>query len=178
MEHEADLLSQLLDFWKIDNAILFGHSDGGSIALIMAGKYPKKIRGVITEGAHIFVEDITIKGIEAAIQLYQQTDLKMKLVKYHGEKTDAMFWAWASTWTSNAFQNWNIEKFLPNIQCSSLIIQGEADEYGTLKQVRGIITQTQGPSAELIIANVKHTPHKETPELVLDSASTFIKGLI
>ncbi len=178
MEAEADLLHELLNFWKIDDAVLFGHSDGGSIALVMAAKYPEKIRAVITEGAHIFVEDVTIKGIEAAIKLYQETDLKIKLEKYHGEKTDAMFWAWADTWTSDTFRNWNIEEFLPKIQCRSLIVQGEADEYGTLKQVERITAQTKGPSEQLVIPGVKHTPHKEVPELILNHVAAFIETLI
>lgn len=41
MELEADILNELMVFWKVEEAILFGHSDGGSIALIAAGKYPK-----------------------------------------------------------------------------------------------------------------------------------------
>lgn len=177
MEQEADILNELLDYWNIDNAILFGHSDGGSISLISAGKYPKKISGVITEGAHIFVEDVTIKGIEEAIQLYQTTDLKTKLEKYHGNKTDEMFWAWAATWTTDEFKTWNIENYLPKIQCRSLIIQGEDDEYGTLKQVENIITQTCGQSSKFVIQKVRHTPHKEVPELILEKAAEFINGL-
>ncbi|MDT0538573.1 alpha/beta hydrolase [Croceitalea sp. P059] len=177
MEQEADLLNELLSFWQIDKAILFGHSDGGSIALIAAGKYPDKIQGIITEGAHIFVEDITIKGIEEAIKLYKTTDLKTKLDKYHGNKTDEMFWAWASTWTSDQFRNWNIEGFLPKIKCHILIIQGEEDEYGTLKQVENIITQINGKSNQLVIPSVKHTPHKEVSELILQKASEFINGI-
>ena len=42
MELEADLLMDLLDHWGIHQPILFGHSDGGSIALIAAGKYPSQ----------------------------------------------------------------------------------------------------------------------------------------
>ncbi|WP_237274455.1 alpha/beta fold hydrolase [Tenacibaculum ovolyticum] len=177
LEQEADLLSELIKYWNIDNAILFGHSDGGSIALITAGKYPQFISGIITEGAHIFVEDLTLNGIKEAIQLYKTTNLKLKLEKYHGNKTDDMFWAWASTWTTDEFKNWNIEGFLPKIECSSLILQGENDEYGTLKQVKNIITQTNGESTQLVIPNVKHTPHKEVPKLILQKASEFINGI-
>ena len=177
IEQEADLLNELLDFWQIDKAILFGHSDGGSIALITAGKYPEKVQGIITEGAHIFVEEVTISGIDEAINLYKTTDLKSKLEKYHGNKTDEMFWAWASTWTTDEFRNWNIEDFLPKIECRSLIIQGEEDEYGTLKQVENIITKTNGQSTQLVISNVKHTPHKEVPELILNKVSKFIKEI-
>lgn len=177
LEKEADILNELLDYWKIDNAILFGHSDGGSIALITAAKYPTKIKGIITEGAHVINENITIKGIQKAIQLYHSTNLKSKLEKYHGKKTEKMFWAWTKTWTSDEFKTWNIENFLPLIKCHSLIIQGEDDEYGTLNQVEKIITQTNGQSLQLIIPRTKHTPHKENPELILKKVSKYINDL-
>lgn len=175
VEVEADMLNELLAFWNIDQAILFGHSDGGSIALITAAKYPSKIIGVITEGAHVFVEDITLKGINEAKVQFETTNLKSKLEKYHGDKTEAMFWAWAGTWTTDTFKSWNIENFLPMINCKSLIIQGENDEFGSLKQVDSIVNQTNGEATKLIIPNIKHTPHKETPELILEKSTAFIK---
>lgn len=178
LEQEADLLSELMAYWDIDKAILFGHSDGGSIALIAARKYPEKIVGIITEGAHVFVEDITVSGIEEAIQLYKTTDLKTRLEKYHSNKTDEMFWAWASTWTTSEFKDWNIEVFLPKIECPSLIIQGEQDEYGTLKQVEHITNKTKGTSIQMVIPKVKHTPHKEVPKMILEKSSEFINQII
>ncbi|ESU28880.1 alpha/beta hydrolase fold protein [Flavobacterium limnosediminis JC2902] len=178
LELEADILNQLLSFWNIDNVILFGHSDGGSIALLTAAKYPEKISGVITEGAHVFVEEVTLNGIKEAIELYKTTDLKSKLQKYHGDNTGEMFWAWAGTWTSDEFKSWNIERFLPSIQCFLLVIQGRDDEYGTLEQVKTISTKIAGKSSELVIPNIKHTPHKEAPELVLDKSTEFINQLL
>ena len=55
-----------------------------------------------------------------------------------------------------------------------MIIQGEADEYGTLKQLQSIINGVKGDSKQLIIPNVKHTPHKEVPELIIDTTAAFI----
>lgn len=177
LELEADMLSVLLDFWEIENVFLFGHSDGGSIALLTAAKYPEKISGIITEGAHVFVEEVTLKGINEAIDLYKTTDLKHKLQKYHGDKTEEMFWAWAGTWTSDGFRTWNMESYLLSIVCPALIIQGEQDEYGTLEQVEKIIKQVNGTSSKLILSNVKHTPHKESPEVVLSKSAKFINNL-
>ena len=174
MELEADILYHLITDLEIDKPILFGHSDGGSIALIAAGKYPSAFAGIITEGAHIFVEDITIQGIEKAITLYQTTNLKAKLEKYHQEKTEAMFWAWAATWTKDEFKSWNIEHFLPLITCPAFIIQGEDDEYGSLNQVEQTVNQVNGYTAKYIIPKVKHSPHKEVPELILEKSAQFV----
>lgn len=175
LEIEADLLKELMDYWNINNAFLFGHSDGGSIALLTAAKYHSHINGIITVGAHVFVEDETIKGIKDAIDLYQKTDLKSKLEKYHGTNTESMFWAWTKTWTNQAFRNWNIESFLHHISCPTLIIQGEKDEYGTLKQVEAITSQINASVSTLIIPDCKHTPYKEKPSYVLEQTALFIK---
>lgn len=173
MEIEADTLMDVLDAQGIQSAILFGHSDGGSIALMAAAKYPDRIGGIMTEGAHIFVEDITLQGIRDAIRAYQTTNLPAKLAKYHGANTDAMFWAWAGTWTQDFFKTWNIEHFLPLIQCPTLVLQGEHDEFGTIRQVERIAQQVSGNVVTTIIPNAKHTPHKETPEQVLELVRVF-----
>jgi pimeloyl-ACP methyl ester carboxylesterase len=178
MEIEADVLNDVLEENKIEKAILFGHSDGGSIALISAAKYPEKILGIITEGAHVFVETVTINGIKEAIIAYETTNLKQKLEKYHGNNTNDLFWAWAKTWTTPTFADWNIEHFLSQISCPALVIQGEEDEFGTLLQVDKIVNQVNGNVEKLVIPNVKHTPHKEVPELILEESKRFIEKII
>ncbi|TGM01094.1 alpha/beta hydrolase [Leptospira barantonii] len=177
LENEADILYQLIQTLNLKKTILFGHSDGGSIALIAAAKYPQSISGVITEGAHVFVEEITLDGIREAVESYRTTKLKQALEKYHSDKTDDVFKAWSETWLSNTFRNWNIEHFLPAIQCPVFVIQGENDEYGTVNQVDSIVNQVSGKSFKRMIPNVKHTPHKEAPNLILEETNEFIKNL-
>lgn len=178
MELEASILNELLIKLQIDNAILFGHSDGGTIALLTASKYPERIKAIIVEAAHIFVEDITLEGIRNAITAYKDTNLPERLTKYHGDKTDTLFKAWTETWVKDNYRNWNIEHFLSNITCPLLFIQGEADEYGTLKQVEKTINQTNGKAEKYTIPNIGHTPHKEIPEMILKKTSDYIKKLM
>lgn len=178
LEDEADFLQQLIKAMGIQRPILFGHSDGGSIALIAASKYPADVTAIITEGAHIFVEEITLTGIRHVADAYRETDLKQKLQKYHGDKTEEVFAAWADTWLHPQFRSWNIENFLPGIGCPALIIQGEQDEYGSIAQVNGIINQVSGYSEELLLPSTGHTPHKQAREAVLLRAAAFIKRVI
>lgn len=178
LEKEAHYLEEILAYCQIEKAILFGHSDGGSIALIAAALYPARIRGIITEGAHIFVEEVTLQGIREARLQYESTDLKKKLERYHGAKTEAMFRAWIQTWTAPFFLEWNIENLLPLIQCPALIIQGTEDEYGTPLQVKRIV-EGIGPGAiPLLVPGVGHTPHKQAPGVILEAASSFINTII
>ena len=54
-------LPELLQKLQIEYPILIGHSDGGTIALIYAANFPQQVKAIVTEAAHIKVEDITIQ---------------------------------------------------------------------------------------------------------------------
>ncbi|MBS3816471.1 MAG: alpha/beta hydrolase [Candidatus Thermoplasmatota archaeon] len=174
LEVQADLLCELMEVWGIDDAVLYGHSDGGSIALITGSKYPSKISGILTEGAHVFVEDVAVDGVKDTAELYRTTELKSKLKRYHGDKTEEMFRAWAETWTAEWFRDWDIEDHLPSINCPVLVIQGGEDGYGTITQVEKIVEGTSGPSSRLIVPGAGHTPHEETQDIVLETSSKFM----
>lgn len=177
MELEADFLNDLLLKLNINDAILFGHSDGGTIALIAAAKYPEKINAFICEAGHIFVEDITVIGIKQALYAYENTNLPERLEKYHGNKVETIVKAWTDIWLSEKFRNWNIEYLLKDITCPLLFIQGEDDEYGTLEQVEKTVSQVKGSAEKFIIPNTGHTPHKESLEIVLKKSSGFINSI-
>ncbi|MBE4949750.1 alpha/beta fold hydrolase [Chryseobacterium culicis] len=174
MELEADLLNDLLTEMDLDKVILFGHSDGGTIALITAAKYPERVKAVICEAGHIFVEEVTLKGVCEAWEAYKTTNLAERLQKYHGDKVDTLFKAWTETWTRDDYRSWNIEHLLKHITAPLLFIQGEADEYGTLDQVEKTVSQVSGYAEKYIIPGIGHTPHKEAPELILKKAAEFI----
>ncbi|MEN2414926.1 alpha/beta fold hydrolase [Flavobacterium mesophilum] len=176
LESEAEILNQLLGALNVENAILFGHSDGGSIALIAASKFPERIKMVICEAAHIFVEEITLNGIKEAVEAYNTTNLSLKLQKYHGNKTETVFKAWTETWLRDDFRNWNIEHLLPKIHSPLLFIQGENDEYGTLDQVEKTLALVTGESEKYIVPNAGHTPHKEVSDFVVSKTTEFIKN--
>jgi pimeloyl-ACP methyl ester carboxylesterase len=178
LEDEAEVLQTLIDRLEIESAVLFGHSDGGSIALIGAAMDPGRIAAVVTEGAHVFVDDVTLQGVRAARESLETTDLADRLARYHGDKVPALTSAWIDTWLSPGFRSWNIERYLRDIRCPVLAIQGEEDEFGTPDQVNAI-REGVGPRAEpLFIPDVGHTPHREAREVVLDAASAFIEEVM
>ncbi|MFO1072126.1 MAG: alpha/beta fold hydrolase [Geminicoccaceae bacterium] len=176
--HEAagTVLPALLDALAVPRAALLGHSDGGSIALLFAAVAPERTAALVTEAAHVMVEEITLAGIRAAGAAYATTDLPRRLARYHGEKTEALFYAWRDTWLSPAFRGWNIEAALPAIRAPLLVIQGEADEYGSPAQVEAIARGTGGPVERLLIPGCGHNPHQEARMLVLERAAAFLGG--
>ena len=174
METEADILMEIMQASNIHKPILFGHSDGGTIALIAAAKHSNAFNAIITEGAHVFVEEITLDGIAHTKYLYQKTNLKDRLEKYHGQNTQALFDAWTETWLSEAFSDWNIEHFLPSIKCPVMVIQGMEDEFGSIAQVQSIASHISGYSKVCMVANAGHSPHKQNEIWLIHECSRFL----
>ncbi len=177
MHREAQqALPELLAALGIERPVLIGHSDGGSIALIFAGSFPAAARGIAVLAPHEFVEEVTLAGIRAARTAWENTDLPRKLARYHHERTEEVFRDWNDTWLSPAFRDWNIEEYLPRIACPVLAIQGEDDEYATMRQIEVIAEKT--PGARLIkLPACGHSPQRDQEAAVLAALSEFVAGL-
>jgi pimeloyl-ACP methyl ester carboxylesterase len=180
MHDEAlTVLPEVLKEFRIDKAILFGHSDGGSISLILAGSgIAKNILGLVLEAPHVFVEPISIESIMKAKQNYEHGSLRASLQKYHGDNVESAFRGWNDVWLNPQFRSWNIESYLPAISARSLVIQGEQDQYGTLRQVKAIEEGSSGPVDTIVLSDCGHSPHRDQPKAVLDAVSSFIKKYI
>jgi pimeloyl-ACP methyl ester carboxylesterase len=176
MHHEAKVvLPELLRHFSIERPILLGHSDGGSIALIYAGTWPDRVRGLILEAPHVFVEEMGLRSIDAIRTLYDSSDLPQRLGRYH-DHVDDTFRGWTDIWLDPKFRAWNIESYLDAIRCPTLVIQGEEDEYGTLAQVAAIERRVSGTQS-LILPRCGHSPHRDQPESTLDAISRFAAAL-
>lgn len=176
MHGEAlDLLPELLQKLGIKRPILLGHSDGASIALIYAGTYDQ-VRALILLAPHVFVEPLTVASIAEAKERFKTTDLAEKLARHHKDSVST-FWGWNDIWLHPDFINWNIEEYLPRINCPILAIQGKDDEYGTLRQLQAIERQVHGPFEQVVLDRCKHSPHRDQPDQVLAAITRFVAKL-
>ena len=173
MHREGEVvLPELLAKLGIVRPILIGHSDGGSISLIFAGKYPDAVSGLILEAPHVFVEDLSVASIAQAKTTYETADFPQRLGRYHAN-VDATFWGWNDIWLDPAFRSWNIEEYVPKITCPVLCIQGEEDEYGTIAQVEAIKAGAQQTQIAML-PNCKHSPHRDQAEKTLELVVEFV----
>ncbi len=161
-----------------ERPILIGHSDGGTIALLFAAAYPKRLQAIITEAAHVYVEDVTLAGIRIAKHLYETTDLKERLTRFHGANTDAMFRSWCDTWLQPEFRDWNMTAELKKITCPAFLIQGEDDEYATPAHVANIAAGIAGPVETLLLPECAHVPHHQARARVLAAMEQFIGQVV
>jgi len=178
LEQEAhDTLPELLTLCGVTAPILIGHSDGGTIALMYAARFPDHPRGVISEAAHVFVEEASLSGIHEAVKVFESGDLREKLVRFHGDRTDTMFRGWSDTWLMPDFREWNILNSLAGIRAPLLAIQGNDDEYGTGAQLQAICDRVSGRVESLMIPECGHIPHQQAREAVLPAMIRFIGQL-
>lgn len=176
MHDEARLLPSILDSAGIERAILLGHSDGGSIAVIAAAEFPDRVEALMLEAPHVFVEDISVASIERTTASYHNGLLRSLMSRHHAN-VDAAFHGWSDVWLHPDFLQWNLEHYLPQITCPVLLIQGEADEYGTLRQIDTIARQVRGPVECLILPLCGHSPHRDQRDQVLNAMTSFVQTL-
>jgi pimeloyl-ACP methyl ester carboxylesterase len=166
-------LPALLDVFGIVDPILIGHSDGASIALVHAGAKIRPVRALVAMAPHLFVEDLSIASIAQARHDYESTDLRARLGRYHAD-VDSAFRGWNDIWLSPAFRDWNIEPYLPGIDCPLLLIQGRDDQYGTLAQLDAIERQVAGRVDRVELAECGHSPHRDQPQATLAAIAGFV----
>lgn len=173
-----DVLPLLLDALYIDKFVLFGHSDGASIALIFAGsQQDERLQGLILLAPHVFNQKQCVESITLARQAYETGELRERLMKYHGSNVDCAFWGWNNAWLDSGFWFWNLEEYLANIEVPLLVIQGEDDEYGTPAQIDSIQAQVLTQTMVKLLPDCKHSPHRDQPQAVLELSQQFIRAI-
>jgi pimeloyl-ACP methyl ester carboxylesterase len=173
-----EVLPQLLQVLGVDARQdppwLFGHSDGGSIALLYAAAFPSALAGAIVVAPHIFVEALSLASIAQARTAYLQADLRARLGKYHADP-DSAFWGWNRAWLDPPFSAWSIADEIAAIRCPLLAVQGLQDEYGTLEQIRGIARRVV--HARLLeLPQCGHSPHRDQPEALIAATCAFLRA--
>jgi pimeloyl-ACP methyl ester carboxylesterase len=133
------------------------------------------VRGVAAMAPLIFVEASNLASIRNAKSLYLTTDMREKLGRHHDD-ADAVFMGWHDIWVHPDFSVWSIERDLRGIRCPLLAILGDDDEYSTPAQIAAL--ERGAVNAEsfdyLKLADCRHAPHRDQPEVVLDAIARFV----
>ncbi|HLH40812.1 MAG TPA: alpha/beta hydrolase [Bryobacteraceae bacterium] len=171
--HEEALaaLPELLEKTGIERPVLFGHSDGASIALIFASAH--RARAVIALAPHVFVEQMAVDGVAEIRRDYEQGSLREKLARYH-DHPDSAFYGWNDIWLAPEFRLWCIEEELSRITIPVLAVQGYEDEYATMEQLDRMEQRIRRFQA-LKLDDCRHSPHRDQPEAVIGATRLFLQ---
>lgn len=153
---------------------LFGHSVGGGMSIVIAATMPDVCQSLISESAQSFLEPHTLDGIRAAKVQFENPAYFARLTRFHGEKAQWVLDAWTETWMSPAFTDWNLDAYLSRVRCPTLVIHGDADEFGSVEFPRRIARGVQGMSQLEIIEGGGHVPHREQPARIVSLVAGFL----
>jgi pimeloyl-ACP methyl ester carboxylesterase len=172
-EEALEVLPELIARLELDDPVLVGHSDGGSIALIYAAHHP--VPGVVAIAPHVFVEEMCLEEIRNARESYVRGGLRERMARHHCNPDDA-FYGWNDVWLDPQFVSWDIRQLLGTITCPLLLIQGERDQYGTMAQLDAIERAAGGPVRRVHL-DAQHAPHLERPRETVEAIALFVRGL-
>lgn len=154
-QDDQDDLLAILDQLQIERAALVGHSDGGTIALYFAARYPQRVSCLVTLAAHAYVEGKMTLGLPHVLQQYQgDAEFRARLQRRHGDKTEAVVMGWINGWHKDSNLSWDMRPDLAQIRCPVLVMQGEADEHATPQHAYEIAQAI--PDAELVLLPGAH----------------------
>jgi len=179
VEEARHALVDLLAACGVGRAVLFGHSDGGTIALLHAALAGTGPVAVVTEAAHVMMETATLRAL-GDLQARWQVDgeLRRRIGRHHGAGTDAMVANFIDTRLDPGMADWRMTDLLPAIRCPVLAMQGEDDAHGTRAQVEAIVSGVSGPAAGLLVPSCGHVPHRERADVILAATAAFVHDVL
>lgn len=167
-------LADLLRALGVAKPVLFGHSDGASVALLYAAqRVAPEALGIVAMAPHVMLEKESILSLARARVAYEEGDLKAKLAKFHDD-VDSAFYGWNVTWLAPAARAWTIAAEMSGIGCPIVLIQGEGDEYGTPAQLESIKKRTEGKAEVVLLKNCGHSPHIDQRTAVLGAVKRLL----
>lgn len=173
-----EILPRLLDAIGFEQGLLVGHSDGASIAAIYAGSVQDhRVRGLVLMAPHFIVEDATMKAIVNIRKAFDTTDVRKQFERWHADAT-ATVHGWSDVWLNNDVSAWDLRDDLAFIRVPILIIQGEQDDFGTVRQIEIAREECYCPVEALLLPGVQHIPHREAPEATLNAITGFATRLL
>jgi pimeloyl-ACP methyl ester carboxylesterase len=177
LRHEAEVvLPAVLAACGIARPLLFGHSDGATIALRFAAAFPGRPAACVALAPPDKIEEMTLAGIRAAAADPGAPEIRRRLARYHGDNTEALWRAWTETWLRPGFDGCELRAALPRIACPTLVIQGADDAYGSREQVTRVAEGVSGPVETLLLPGCGHQPHLEQRAAVIAAVTGFLAG--
>ena len=86
----------------------------------------------------------------------------------------AEYYGWNDAWLSPEFRDWSIERELESIAAPVMIIQGTADQYGTMRQIEIAKARLKSSLSVEMLPGIGHNPMREAEGETLRLITKFI----
>jgi len=152
----ADDMNALLEHLQIESVYVVGWSDGGNTGLIMAMKYPDKVKKLVTMGANVFIDNTVVDKWVIRVLKKQQKELQSDTSEWARNRIRRIHLL--LTQPQHSFSD------LEKITCPVLVVAGEKD---IIREEHTRAIATHIPNGTALIAP------KETHEYPRENAPAF-----
>lgn len=170
---DADDVLALLDALKIERAHLLGYSDGGEVALMMAGLQPQRVASVAVWGAVGYFGPAMRPFTQ---RMYPATWIKPDEIALHGiDNPDAFALGWIKAVKHYIDTGGDVSLSLaPNITCPVLLMLGDEDQLNPEAYGRHYINQTRAGQLRMFACG--HAVHDERWPEFQQVVAAFLQG--
>jgi pimeloyl-ACP methyl ester carboxylesterase len=163
-DEDVEDLRALLDARRQDRVHLIGHSDGVTVALLLAARLPGLVASAAVVAAHVRGDDATVATLR---RMGPPTEwpapLQRSLRRAHGADWAEVAGGWHALWTSPSWEDWSIVDQLPAIRCPVLVVHGLHDDLSPGLHAEAIGAEV--PRARISWVDTDaHDPHRAEAE--------------
>jgi len=143
---------------------LVGHSDGGTVALLLAARAPEQVRSVAVIAVHVRGDPVTVATLRRMGPPQEWPEpMRRSLARAHGPDWADVAGRWHALWTSREWGRWSIVDELSSIHCPVLVIHGTHDDLAP--RLHAETLHAAIPGARLTwVDTATHDPHRVEPE--------------
>ena len=170
----ADFLEDVLAAADIDDCVLVGHSDGGTVALLHGARYRGRVRAIVTIAAHVRRDELTYGQVLRHNEMYREGDIPEWMTRFHGDNAAHLLKCWTEVWQKTLYDSWDISDEIATIQAPLMSLQGSEDAYGLPSQLESIARAVPHARTEMI-DGLGHFPQLEDPVQIVARIKDFLE---
>jgi pimeloyl-ACP methyl ester carboxylesterase len=155
--------------------IVMLHEGLGSAALW--GDFPERLARRTKAG--VFVYSRAGYGRSSPVALPRPLDYMQREATEVMPKLLVAFRGWNDAWLDPGFADFfDIVEPLAYIRVPVLIVQGEDDPYGTVRQIEVAEEECYCPVDAVLLPGCGHAPHRDKPDETLEAVGGFIERIL
>jgi pimeloyl-ACP methyl ester carboxylesterase len=152
---------------------LIGHSDGGTVALLLAARAPEFVLSVAVVAVHVRGDSVTVATLRRMGPPEEWPEpMRRSLRRAHGDDWVDVARRWYALWTSPEWERWSIVDELASVDCPVYAMHGLHDELSPPLHAEAICDVL--PDARVSwVDTTTHDPHRADPERFVNDVQSL-----
>jgi pimeloyl-ACP methyl ester carboxylesterase len=146
------------------------------MSLLAAAAHPNAVRAVCACSPTIALDLHMVRGMAGARQAFEHGGLRERLMRHHGDKTDAMFWGWYAPWSTEDAIHWSMAEQLAAVRCPVAALFGQADDYGWRPSAEALVNHGTMRMEVTALPGVGHDPQHRARDVVLAALQRILRA--